>query len=114
MPKSRLSSLVDSRDLRMSTRFAVGASKYHFSKMKDALEEARNYEGPSAPEFLKLIDTSYFHFRGFFWEMIASWDSLLQAINQRLALDIPSRDVGLKGSSTGCERDRMAVLWWTC
>ena len=96
MPQSRLFSLVDRLDLIGSTRFAVRASKYHFRKMKETLDEARNYEGPSAPEFQELTNTYYFHFRGFFWEMMASWDSLLQAVNQRLALGLPPRDVALK------------------
>lgn len=95
MPQSRLSRLIDTLDLIKATRFSVSASKYHFHKMKGAEDEMRNY-GPAAPELQKLNSTFYFHFRGFFWEMWASWDSLLQAVNRQLDLGIPPRDVELK------------------
>lgn len=88
--------LIDDQDLAESTRYALSAATYHFDGMRFFMDRLRDmpYEGGKLSDEAQMdFNKLYHNLRGFFWELCASFDTLLQEINRRFELGIQERDV---------------------
>lgn len=90
--------LLDDQDLAGITRYALSAARYHWDgmryfteQMKDSgtLDENKEY----TKEWHTYFNKFYHNLRAFFWELTASFDTLLQEINRRFSLGIDESDV---------------------
>jgi hypothetical protein len=89
--------LIEEQDVAEATRYALSAANYHFRGLRHhlkALNDAQLAGGEFDARARDNFNKFYHYLRAFFWELCASFDTLLQEINRRLELSISEREVG--------------------
>lgn len=91
-----------SQPFDIAVRGALIGSSYHFERLKEymnrpGMQEAWDLVGEIDPQRRKLLqdDINMFnwHLRSFFWELIATFDTLLQWANKKFELGVNEKDV---------------------
>ena len=91
-----------SMDLSDHTYFAFNGAVYHLSRVKALLNspgmqtlwtEDTTLDERARAERQSEINLFHHHLRAFLWELVATFDTILQWANQRYELGVPEKDV---------------------
>jgi hypothetical protein len=89
-------------NLRFDVMAAIRGAAYHFSfvsaamnneLMRSSLDLEKRANDETKAKVQEITNMMHWHIRGFFWELAAAFDTLLQWVNIRYELQIPEKQV---------------------